>query len=153
MLRELDRQLIREELQRFDTPNAEQLQLTQEYIEDLLSAHYCKELTEHWYDDSPNECEECDKDDCCSCQVLKQHEGSEKQLRFNNWVDVYAEGVFSETKEQVDGRARCFLESILRDADKDGRLWLCQDDWLLYIYYYNRDREKEDYWFIFEPRD
>ena len=55
-----DVKLIEKEMERTNTPYIEELELSQEYIDDLVSCHFCYEMTEHYYDSSPDECEECD---------------------------------------------------------------------------------------------
>jgi len=125
-------------------------------IEELFENYHIQETTQHWYDSSPNECDTCNKhySKCNKCQLWKEWEGSEKQLSLNNWIDVYGPGIWGMSQEESDEQARDILNKAISKEENMERLFFCVPQIInkkeyFDIFYYNRDREHSDWWFVF----
>ena len=80
---------------------------------------------------------------------------SKEQLSFNNWIDVEGPGIWNMTQEEVNKRGiKTFKNEILQDNDFEIRTFYYQppDDKYFNIFWYNRDRQRFDYWFVFKKK-
>jgi len=165
MLRELDKKLIEQESHRFDTEEVKTwlkpiLESPIKKFDDLFKMYNLHEFTIHWYDGSPSfvkiSCDLCeDRGKCNKCQVWKDWDGSEEQLTFNNWIDVEGPGIWGMNQKEVNKRGiETFKNEILQDEDFEIRTFYYQppDDKYFNIFWYNRDRNRFDYWFVFEKK-
>lgn len=165
MLRDIDKELIEQESHRFDTKTIKRWLKPLidcdivKSLEDLLKDYNLHEFTIHWYDSSPKfdniSCDLCEKDISCSeCKIWKEWNFSKEQLSFNNWIDVEGPGIWGMTQEECNNRAKEDLEKICEDEDFPIRTFYYQpsDKDYFHIFYYNRDREHCDYWFVFKKK-
>lgn len=157
MLREIDKQLIKEEASQFGF--GQELTPINFSPFQILNHYDVHEFTEHWYDSQDKECNTCEKcvypDYCKGCKKWEEWDHSINQLRFNNWVDVWAAGIWNWTQKQVNVLVRNIFEGkIYKDGAWRERLFYYRpnDSDYIYLFYYNRDREYSDYWFIFKRR-
>lgn len=110
-----------------------ELQLNNDFIEKLFENYYVQELTEHFYDSGP----EYDED---------------TRLSVNTWIEIYVEDVWNLTQEEVDAKAREYLEEISYRRNCKGRLYIGKDE-NLFIYFYGRDEElHRDLWWSFKKK-
>lgn len=163
MLTELDKELIERESHRFDTKTVKHWLKPLincdiiKSLEDLLENYNLHEFTIHWYDSSPRfdkiSCDLCESDTPCSkCEIWKEWSFSKEQLSFNNWTDVESPGTEMMSQEECNKRAKDRLEIIHKDKDFSIRtFYYCYKNYFN-IFYYNRDREQFDYWFVFEKK-
>ena len=150
-MNDLDKKLIELEMKRLDVKYAEELELTYDYIYWLFKEYWVEEYANLFYDSSPKECNDCTIDGCDGCEIWDKWHLSEKQLSFNNWVDVWGRGIWDESQQSVDNRVKQIFLNILDDEDLEYRLWIFERDGKKWIYYYDRDRFS-DYWFIFRRK-
>lgn len=164
MLTDLDKKLIEQESHRFDTEEEKKwlkpiLEGPIKTFDDLFKMYNLHEFTMHWYDGSPRfvkiSCDLCEDKNCNKCQIWKDWDGSEEQLTFNNWIDVEGPGIWGMSQKEVNKRGiETFENEILQDIDFEIRTFYYQppDDKYFHIFWYNRDRQRFDYWFIFERK-
>lgn len=154
MLRELDLKLIEKEKERLHIK--ELFPLYNCSLETLLKEYTPIEYTVHFYDSEPQKCNNCDLPfSCKECDVYKMWDGSEEQLSFNNWIDFWAPGQWGMTQESMEEEIdKIFKNEILHNKESIGRTFFYKgtkkDKDFICIFYYNRDRERADYWFVFE---
>ena len=154
MLRELDLKLIEKEKERLYIK--ELFPLYNHSLETLLKEYSPIKYTVHFYDSEPQECNNCDLPfSCKDCDVMKMWDGSKEQLSFNNWIDYYAPGQWGMTQKSMECEIdKIFKKEILHNKESIGRLFFYksnkEDKELINIFYYNRDKERSDYWFVFE---
>jgi hypothetical protein len=87
-------------------------------------------------------------------KIYKKYNNSERRLTFNNWQDPYGEGIWGMSQKEVDKLAYDTFKSIQKfNVSKKDRLYISYKDDEIRIYFYGRDFNKLDYWFIFEKRD
>ena len=165
MLRELDLKLIKKESHRFDTKEVKAWLLPLDMcpyvrgLKELFDKYNLHEFTIHWYDSSPKfnniSCDLCEKYiPCPRCEIWKKWNFSKEQLSFNSWTDVEGPGIWDMSQEQCNKRAKERLEIICGEKDSSIRTFYYQtpDKNYFYIFYYNRDKEHFDYWFVFEKK-
>jgi hypothetical protein len=165
MLRDIDKELIERESHRFDTKNEKHWLKPLidcdivKSLEDLLENYNIHEFTTHWYDSSPKfdniSCDLCKRDISCSkCKIWKEWNFSKEQLSFNNWIDVEGPGIWDDTQETANKRIEEIFNEILYDKEFKIRAYYYQppEDKYFHIFYYNRDREHFDYWFVFKRK-
>jgi hypothetical protein len=162
MLTKLDKKLIEQESHRFDTKEVktwlkhlEECPITYEQLFENYNLH---EFTIHWYDSMPRfdniSCDLCDRN-CDKCPTWEKWQGSEKQLSFNNWIDVEGPGMWGMTQEECNRAAKeRFKQNILQDKEFYQRTYFYQppEEKHLNIFWYNRDRKNFDYWFVFKKK-
>ena len=167
MLTEMDKRLIAKEEKRF--PNIEKLISLLDSsnpiksIEELFENYNVQETTQHWYDGSPRfndgtiKCDLCEDKKCNNCEVWEKWNKSEKQLSFNNWIDVYGPDIWGMSQEECDEQAKEILTKALSKKENLDRLFFVNNtiDTIEYysIFYYNRDREYFDWWFVFKRKE
>lgn len=150
-MRDWEKELIVKEISRVSKQGATELELTYDYIVELFKHYDVEEFTDHFYDqDCPNY--ECDKECCEDCEIYNTYRGSKEQLSYNNWVDVWAPGIWGWSQETANILAREYLDDILDDEDIEYRLWTFDQDDKRWIYYYNRDRVSDN-WFLFRRKE
>jgi len=150
MLRELDLKLIKAEENGFFP-----LKPVNFAIGKVLRKYYAHEITERWYDSMAPECERCEDCQCEKCEVWERYRGSEEQLSYANWIDAWGAGIWGMTQQEVDDFAKELLtKHITKDKGHKERLFYSttSDPNQLIIFYYNRDRQGSDYWFIFQKK-
>lgn len=75
------------------------------------------------------------------------------RIEFNNWIEPYSEGIWRMFQKDVDKISREHLEDTKKcSASYNGRLYIAEDEDLIFIYYYGRDFAMVDYWWIFKRR-
>lgn len=162
MLTDLDRKLIEQESHRFDTKEIKRwLRCLEECpitYDELFEKYNLHEFTIHWYDSSPRFdnilCDLCDDKNCDKCPIWNEWNGSENQLTYNTWIDVEGPGIWGMSQKECNNLAKRRINRILEDRDFDLRFYYYQpsDENYIHFFWYNRDRERFDYWFIFEKR-
>ena len=165
MLIDLDKKLIERESHRFDTKERKTwlkpiLESPIKEFDDLFKIYNLYEFTMHWYDSSPRfkkiSCDLCENKICNKCQIWKKWDGSEEQLTFNNWIDVEGPGIWGMDQKEVNERGiKTFKNEIIPDEDFKIRTFYYQppDDKYFNIFWYNRDRQRFDYWFVFKRKN
>ena len=114
------------------------------YTKDYIKEKYNKEYT----------VEEAKKCNIKSNKIYEEYKNSERRLNFNNWQDPYREGIWGMSQERVDKLARDTFKSIQRfNVSKKDRLYISYKDDEIRIYFYGRDFDELDYWFVFKKRD
>lgn len=87
-------------------------------------------------------------------KIYKKYNNSERRLTFNNCQDPYGEGIWGMSQKEVDKLAYDTFKSIQRfNISKKDRLYISHKDDEIRIYFYGRDFNELDYWFIFKKRD
>lgn len=87
-------------------------------------------------------------------KIYKKYNSSERRLTFNNWQDPYGEGIWGMSQKEVDKLAYDAFKSIQRfNVSKKDRLYISYKNDMIRIYFYGRDFNELDYWFIFKKRD
>ncbi len=113
---------------------------TKEYIKEKYNINYTIE-----------EAKRCSIE---SDEIYKEYNNSERRLTFNNWQDPYGEGLWGMSQKQVDQMAYDTFKSIQKfTVSKKDRLYISYKNDMIRIYFYGRDFNKLDYWFIFKKRD
>ena len=161
MLTDLDKKLIERESHRFDTKEVKtwlkHLKECPITYEQLFKNYNLHEFTIHWYDSMPRfdniSCDLCDRN-CDKCSIWKEWNGSEKQLTYNNWIDVEGPGIWGISQKECNNLAKRRIDRILEDRDFDLRFYYYQppDENYIHFFWYNRDRERFDYWFVFKKK-
>ena len=139
MLTDFDRRLI--------TAENKDLKPVDFSIERILRKYHAVQITCHWYDSDPPECNKCERwcDDPCNTWI--EWNGSEAQLTHEVWVDIWGEGIWGMSQADVDK----FAVKLFKQRGMKGRLFYVKpspDE--VWIYYYHRDVAKCDYWCIFK---
>lgn len=85
-------------------------------------------------------------------KVSKIYEDYEtKRIEFNNWQEPYFVGNWNYSQNYINNVARRTLLSIKRsNVSKKNRLYICQKEDIIEIYFYGRDYLQIDYWFVFK---
>ena len=114
------------------------------HTKDYIKEKYNKEYT----------IEEAKKCNIKSNKIYEEYKNSERRLNFNNWQDSYGEGTWGMSQKEVDKLAYDTFKSIQRfNVSKKDRLYISYKDDEIRIYFYGRDFDELDYWFIFKKRD
>lgn len=129
---------------------------------DWLFRHYkTHEFTIHFYDDEPSLRGDLEYDDPwwetsegIAYAWQKFRENEERRMTFNNWIDVYGEGIWGLSQRQVDKYAKGVMKSVRNwPVKKKERIYCGVDgDWLL-LYCYGRDFGGIDYWWVMHRGD
>lgn len=157
------------------------LKLSNQFIDWLFNHYYCHEFCEFFYDTEPDydslEFNQymtyssilngvphnyCDKEYPLSelkqsyANILQQRRDYEsRRIEYNNWIEPYFEGNWSYTQKYVNQIARDALKDEIKKCSlplKDRLYWAKQNDYIR-IYFYGRDFQEVDYWFIFRKRN
>jgi hypothetical protein len=87
-------------------------------------------------------------------RIYKEYNNSEGRLTFNNWQDPCGEGIWGMSQKQVDKIVYNIFKSIQKfNVSKKDRLYISYKNDMIRIYFYGRDFNELDYWFIFKKRD
>lgn len=156
MLRDIDKQLILEEMDK--AGRHIELKPIDFSPFKILNHYNIFECTMHWYDSDAKECDQCEMcappNYCDNCEIWEQWRNSDERLKFNTWIDVYGAGIWGMTQKQCDKFVRRIFEGcIYKDGMWRERLFYYKpehDPNFIYLFYYNRDRDHYDYWFIFK---
>ena len=175
--------LIQEELDRDINIgfSYKKLKLSNKFIDRLFNHYYCHEMVENWFDYEPDydELEHdkymtycsilegdyynyCDDNKEYPIEELKQayinilqqrRDYEPKRIEFNNWIDVFGEGIWGMSQHKVDEAARdTFTEIKKSGVSLKDRLYFAEKDNMIVIYFYGRDFMYTDYWMIFMKR-
>ena len=124
-------------------------------VNELFKTMYCVEMTEDFYDSEPeipHELEsEWDFENSECMKIWKQlcNDYEPRRLSFNNWQELYVDGNWSLTQNEVNKVAK---ETLLKYKGKD-RIFSAEYDGDLYFYIYARDLpEMRDYQIILRSR-
>lgn len=146
MLTELDHKLI--------TAENAALKPVDFSIEHILREYHAYQVTCHWYDSMAPECDGCNNDDCGACDTWLAWDGSEEQLTHETWVDIWGVGIWGMTQKDMDKFALSLFREIFRARGHKERLYyVAPENGDICIFYYNRDQERYDYWFIFKKEE
>lgn len=92
-------------------------------------------------------------------EVLKIYEQyEERRLTFNNWIDVYGEGIWGQTQDLVDYNTKLELKDIQKWKNLSDRVYCIETldpsgKKHISLYIYGRDIHARDYVFSFVRRD
>lgn len=92
-------------------------------------------------------------------EVLKIYEQYEEcRLTFNNWIDVYGEGIWGQTQDLVDSNTKLELKDIQKWKNLSDRVYCIEaldpsGKKHISLYIYGRDIHARDYVFSFVRRD
>lgn len=86
--------------------------------------------------------------------ILKQQEEYEEhRLNFINWIEPYFDGNWGMTQSSVDKIAKRIMKSIKRaPVSYNNRLFISEKDDYIYIYYFGRDYNQVDYWWVMQRK-
>lgn len=100
------------------------------FINKLFNHYYVVEHTEHFYDSVSH------------------------GIEFNNWIEVYSNGVWGMSQKDVDKISKEHLKNIKRCVvSYNGRLYIAEKEDSIFIYYYGRDFALVDYLWIFKRKE
>ena len=105
--------LIQKELELYrDELTYRKLKPSNRFINKLFNHYYVVEHTEHFYDSGSH------------------------GIEFNNWIEVYSNGVFGMSQKDVDKISREHLKNIKRcGVSYNGRLYIAEKEDSIFIYY------------------
>jgi hypothetical protein len=138
------------------------LKFSDSIIEWLFKNYITKEFTEHYYDSEPEIPQEWKNDLTCFDnpvfletwgKLVKEYEP--KRIKHRNWIEAFFEGNWGLSQEEVDDIAKNALCKTVSDKYKhDKRLWITyyKRKEYIFIYWYGRDVEKVDYWWILKRK-
>lgn len=155
--------------------------LSNKFIDRLFNHYYCHEMCENWYDNEPdyddlefdkymtynsilkgeyyNYCEDnkeypIEELKQAYINILQQRREYEpKRIEFNNWIEVFGEGIWHMSQHRVDEAARYILEEIKKsNVSLKDRLYFSKKDNMIVMYFYGRDFMYTDYWIVFMKR-
>lgn len=124
-------------------------------VDTLFDKYYCIEMTEDFYDSEPEIPRELESEwdfenpECMKIwdQLCKDYEP--RRLSINNWQELYVEGNWDLTQDEVNKNAK---ETLIKYKYKD-RIFVAEYDGDLYFYIYARDLpEMRDYQIILRPQ-
>lgn len=136
--------------------------MTQRFIDWVFTKYFTHEYAIKFYDSEPDIPEEWDSEDASIWDnpefikvwdaLVEAHEPS--RIKFNNWVDPFGEGIWDWSQEEVDEFSREHMENLTtQEVDQSERLYIgFNKDGCAFIYWYGRDYNKADYWWIMQPR-
>lgn len=172
--------LIAKELDVYENSSIEEkklkfypLKISNSFIDRLFNNYYTEEYTEHFYDADPKfNIEEYNKayrykyrfssipenqiskyrEAYLSC-IKQRDEFENTRLTTCLWIEVFGDGIWHLTQEEVDKIAKRNLKWTKRTScSPKGRLfWAKKDDYIL-IYYYGRDFNEVDFWWVLKRR-
>lgn len=154
------------------------IKLSKRFVRWLFNHYYCDEMLECFYDSEPHINDEVFKmyidytcpdpdhtysrfehteDELRDAFVEAEHayrEYEPQRLSFNNWVEVYGDGIWYMSQKTVDSCAREFLLSTKKcEASYHGRLFMAEHDGMISLYYFGRDTNfRADYHWTFQKR-
>lgn len=135
--------------------------ITKRFLDKLFNQYFVQEYTIHFYDSEPEYPKNHPYDD----PWLKTSEGrvfdrklwrdyEERRMTFNNWIDVFGNGIWGLAQKETDKIAKDSLKDIRKwPISKKGRFFLAEKGDFLYLYCYGRDFKGEDYWFVLQKRN
>ena len=132
-------------------------------ILDYLKEYDIKEISEHWYDSEPPECQTCDihamereygKYPCGNCPYWKHWSQTENCLTKLTWIDICEPEDDGYTQKEVNEIYDHMVVDLLESIDLVGRVYIVSlsksTDILIYIY--ARDEKSCDYGFVLEKK-
>lgn len=128
--------------------------LSNKFIDWLFRHYYTVEMCENFYDSSPNS-DNINWDNLEDRKKYKELEREYEQTRleFCNWQDPWGDGIWNMTQENVDAFSRLYLKYLKKSSiSLKGRLFFAQKDDEIRIYWYGRDFDYLDIWWIFKEK-
>jgi len=138
--------------------------LSNKFLDWLFRHYYILELTEHFYDSEPDipvEWQERNEtgyiwDDKEFRKLWRKlcEEHEEKRIQFCNWIEVFGRGIWFMSQKTVDKISKDYLKRIRSVPIKrrKERIYLAQEKDYIFIYWYCRDIEKIDIWWIMKKK-
>lgn len=129
--------------------------LTNRFLNWLFRHYNVAEYEIHYYDSEPDKIDALIPSDTqqnvYAYRLWREHE--ERRMNFNNWVDVYGEGIWGYTRKEAERGAVDLLRYARSwPVQKKGRVFAAASDSELCLYCYGRDFLGEDYWFFLERK-
>lgn len=130
---------------------------------DYLKEYNVKEISEHFYDSSPPECQTCDIAQmekeygpypCSACPYLEVWRQTEDCLTKLTWIDVWGPELWDMTQEQTNEMYDHMIVDLLEEIDLTDRVYLftLKGSTNIMIYIYLRDIKSYDYGFVLEKK-
>lgn len=76
----------------------------------------------------------------------------EQRMLFNNWIEVFAEGIWGMNQQNVDDYCRESLKMNAKDFNTKDRCYIAKENDMIAIYLYGRDIFMQDYWVLLKKR-
>lgn len=148
-----DFDLIKEEFEKREMENMEQVILTKALINNLFTNYDNIIFVENYYDSEPL-CYEAWKELTKTREGEKEYEKITREYetqrkKFCIWQEPYEEGVWGLTTEQIRQDAKKRLEDRTKESCKAPRFYINKSKDCVNLYYYSRDKEELDMWFTF----
>ena len=124
-------------------------------VNELFKTMYCVEMTEDFYDSEPEIPRELESEwdfenpECMKIWKQLCNDYEPRRLSFNNWQELYVDGNWGLTQNEVNKIAK---KTLIKYKNKD-RIFVAEYDGDLYFYIYARDLpEMRDYQIVLRPR-
>lgn len=127
-----DFELIKEEFKALHKTDMQPVTLTESLINELFDNYNTTEFVEVYYD-APIYCEE--DEFARKCDVT--------------WLEPFEEGIWDMNMKQVRQEARNRLMDRIAISAKESRFYMAEKEGYTELYYYSRDKEQMDIWFLF----
>lgn len=133
-----DFELIKEEFKALHKTDMQPVVLTEAFIEELYNNYNDVEFVEIYYD----------------CPVYCKENGVIKEDEFARkcdvtWLEPFEEGIWDMSMKQVRQEARNRLMDRIAISAKEPRFYMAEKESYIELYYYSRDKEQMDIWFLF----
>ena len=133
-----DFELIKEEFKALHKTDMQPVTLTESLINELFDNYNTTEFVEVYYD-APIYCKENG--------VIKEDEFARKCDV--TWLEPFEEGIWDMNMKQVRQEARNRLMDRITISAKEPRFYMRREKDCAELYYYSRDNEQMDIWFLF----
>lgn len=133
-----DFELIKEEFKALHKTDMQPVTLTESLINELFDNYNTTEFVEVYYD----------------CPVYCKENGVIKEDEFARkcdvaWLEPFEEGIWDMNMKQVRQEARNRLMDRIAISAKEPRFYMRREKDCAELYYYSRDNEQMDIWFLF----
>lgn len=137
-MKQEDFELIKEEFKALHKTDMQPVVLTEAFIEELYNNYNDVEFVEIYYD----------------CPVYCKENGVIKKDEFARkcdvaWLEPFEEGIWDMNMKQVRQEARNRLMDRIAISAKESRFYMAEKEGYAELYYYSRDKEQMDIWFLF----
>ena len=137
-MKQEDFELIKEEFKALHKTDMQPVVLTEAFIEELCNNYSDVEFVEIYYD----------------CPVYRKENGVIKKDEFARkcdvaWLEPFEEGIWDMNMKQVRQEARNRLMDRIAISVKEARFYMRREKDCAELYYYSRDKEQMDIWFLF----
>lgn len=131
-----------------------EFKLTKRFISWLFNHYYCWEYSVNFYDEI--EASVYDYDTMTYTGEIRPRTWDER-ICFNNWVDLFGEGIWGMNQRQVDQYAKQLMNDFRKAGHiNDSRCWIGNLKWeeleFVHVYLYGRDIHTFDLHFIMRKR-